>query len=94
MVCTQGNLLVLTPKDMILCCSKSALVEAPAEAMRSNTRWSGVLASEGIVFFLFLLDFSVFVFLISSSTLAVSWVGQSTKGSHWSGIGGPACHLP
>ena len=53
MVCTQGNLLVLTPKDMILCCSISALVEAPAEAMRSNTRWSGVLASEGIVFFCF-----------------------------------------
>ena len=54
MVCTQGNLLVLTPKDMILCCSISALVEAPAEAMRSNTRWSGVLASEGIVFLFFL----------------------------------------
>ena len=62
---------------MILRCSVSALVEAPAEAMRSNTRWSGVLASEGIVFFFVSLGFSVFVFLISSNTLAVSWVGQS-----------------
>ena len=67
MVCTQGNLLVLTPKDMILCCSISALVEAPAEAMRSNTRWSGVLASEGIVFFCFF-RISLFLFFLYHQT--------------------------
>ena len=52
---------------MILCCSVSALVEAPAEAMRSNTRWSGVLASEGIVFFCFF-RISLFLFFLYDQT--------------------------
>ena len=75
MVCSQGNLIVLTLKDMILCCSISALVEALAEAMRSNTRWSGVLASEGIVFFFVSLGFLCFCFsyIIKHTCSQLGW---------------------